>query len=181
MGTTDSVLADLLDAVLDAATAGLDAADRDIPERSLVTHSTPLVVLNVDQLSVYMSPVVTRPFGERSPDGSPGDLQQKGWNHVATCYVEFWRCAPGVNDAGPIPERDAVDANARELLRDAWAINAEITTRLVNHELVPVWSPLQVPTRADVGLGTWTPLGPQGLMAGWKFNLDVVVPAVLVV
>lgn len=180
MADTDSTPGLVLTDVLTCCTAAITAAGLTAPTEPGVVHTQPVIRWAAadcsDALAVWQDRIVARPLGENVPS-SPGDRQLAGWHSVALIRVQLWRCHPIFGDQGGVPD---TSPETLRLLRAAWACWVELGARAQAATLFP-----SVPittggiTRKDIGIGSMTPLPPQGVAAGWQINLEVGLPAVL--
>lgn len=176
MADTDSLLADILDGFLAALAAGLAGAGRSVPEENGLVHGKAIVTPGCETLQVYTEGIKPMPFGEGRI--TPGEQQATGIHHNVLVRAQLWRCAPGPTDDSPITTMALRDTSARELLRDAWAMQCEVMARLVAGTLFSAGTAMLI-GRVDIGVGLIKPLGPD-MMAGWQFNAEVDVPTILV-
>lgn len=140
------------------------------PERTYVSHGPSAVDAceNTNgQLSVYLDRLEMRPAGVQAR-GVPGGFQCQVMP-IARFVVELFRCVPVPNDRGVPPTDEALNDSAADLLIDAWSIVTFLITERANGDLIPEIG------CDGVGIGFLTPVAPQGGVAGWTFNVEVLL------
>jgi len=181
MADTDSVPGVVLEAVYDAAADALVGAALTLPERWGVCHGPPAVDLTEgcddDILAVWADRIEPRPTGERAA-GAAGGPQRVGYHMVVVARLQLWRCFPGLGEGGALPPVEDVNRASLRLLRGAWAIHAELSTRRRDSTLIPDLA--RTPSdRSSVGVGAMTPIPVSGYAAGWQCSVEASVPVKL--
>lgn len=158
--SVESVLAEILAACV-GAYSHTDGAP-ELPDRRYVTHGP--IVADDEQLVVSSA-------GLRTAKAFPGATSAAVDCAVVAqldAVVEVWRCCwPMTDDEGHAPTADVLNEAGLKLARDVstlWPYVAGLATAggLVTGA-----------TCHDVALGTMTPQGPQGGMAGWRWPISV--------
>lgn len=175
----DPLVNTLLAHMLDAASAALTAQNIPVPVRAAVWQTKPVMDLS-DQacslLAVYCDKIEARGLGERRPSGS-GELQSKGWHSVALVRIEYHDEYPNLNDVGSAPDSAEVTTATNRLAAAAWAIWCGLGAAIDAGTLFSSLDKMLI-TREDIGIGSMTPITPNGYAAGWQMNYEVALPAV---
>lgn len=157
----EDLLARLLGAALDAATAALEqpATETGPPARRYVSHGPPAP--DCEQLAVHALParLLTAP--------GPGCVLIP----VVPFAVVLYRCVTAVAD-GPEPAPPpaaTLDEEARSLAVDGWALLRGILAARRDG----VFSP----DKGSVTVGPLEAVRPDGGLAGWRLNVEVQAPA----
>ncbi len=183
MSDTDSLLEEILSTILECATDALTAAGYTLPERTGVQHEAPDIPLDGsgsgDALGVYAGTIKARAYGESRPS-APGEGQMSGWHTTLPVNVELWASYPNTRDTGAAPEIGDLQTATFQIQRGAWAIWCELAKRRDSDTLFLIGDlDATLLTKRDIGMGSLTPLKPQGYAAGWKITLEVGLPALL--
>lgn len=170
-----SYLADLADALLAAAQAGLAEArtGHPPPDRTFVSHGVP-----ADDLACPGNGMLTVHAG-RAPGGQLGALHHVGFSTptamparvplqvIYSLIVTLKRCYPVGQIGAPIPEAADVTEAAEALLTDLWCLATKL------YELRDAETLFAAHSAQQVGIGDAIVVDPMGGPAG--FTLSVVV------
>lgn len=167
-----SYLADVADALLAAALAGLAEATtgRPPPATSYLSHGEP-VPDHCGEVTVHLESVGHEPERFTSQGVSGGGFQSCQVVASPRFVISIFRCATNLGDGtNPLPSGDALDSDAADLLDDLWAVLTELYDRMAACTLVPGQSDCE-----DVSIEVAVPIEQQGDVAGWA--IPVVVTA----
>lgn len=176
-----SLLETIVDTVIAECNAALTAAGMTVPPGPGFVHTAPVIPLGVqtcpDILAVWLDKIDARPRGEGQPI-APGGLQFSGFHTVAPLRIDYWRYMATLTDTGSDPDPADTRLNSGQLARGAWAIWCRLAADVAAGTLFTnIGSNLTPISRRDVGIGSMTPLVPQGYAAGWRITLEVMLPA----
>lgn len=141
------------------------------PGRVFVVHGEP-VAEGCDQLTVHLDPALPVESRPRplSGIGTPGGNQCQIYP-VATFVITLFRCAgeSRVGDSGTPPDVVALSGLARQLMIDLWALQTELYARREDGTILPGG------TCAGVAFRAARAYGPQGLVAGWRLPIEMLL------
>lgn len=162
-----SYLADVAEALLQAALAGLAAATTGHapPDVVYVEHDSPLVLGRAcgdGILTVHLELVRHVPTEDDNFRQSCQVLPTPTW------VITLLRCVPGLREGvnAPLPPVDDLDAAYKDLLVDLWALLTELYDRLANDTLIP-----GLDDSCDFTIGEASLIGPEGRVAGWEIRV----------
>lgn len=175
-----SLLETVAAAIIAASNAALATAGMTIPSGPGFCHTAPTVPLGEqtcpDILGVWFDAIDARPYGERRPQ-TPGDLQVNGFHTVLPIRIDYWRFYTQLTDSGSEPEPADINLNAGQAARGAWAIWCHLcdlrNAQTLFTNIGPNMTPIQ---KRDIGIGSLRPLPPSGFAAGWRVQLELMVP-----
>lgn len=146
-------------AFLDASIAALEVTDAGPPGRAFVSPGRPALDC-CGQLTVWVSAITEA--ATVSPPGGFGDSRRQkiGSIPTLTVHIQATRCGPTLNQRGDPPPPADLDASAKQVQQDVWALWIGLADSLRDGDL------------SRVCAGAWrdgaTAIEPQGGCVGWE-------------
>jgi len=164
--TSPDVIGPLMQALLDCAQERLDAHDRSC-DRIALTPGSEVAWDECCEGFLYVRLVTMFPTGNPFPqlDQRPGSC--KPTMIGSTIAVGVLRCTPTQDSGGGAPPAADLTANTLEVTADASILLEAIKCCLAD------LTDDQASNAQQIVLGSWTPLGPEGVCVGGEWSITI--------